>query len=195
VRQSLRYGGHYLVGFFAGAAFLLIGLRSVKMPIGRGLDLVAPGLALGHGIGRIGCYFAGCCWGAACDAPWGIVFTSERAHRLTGVPLNVALHPTQLYEAGIELGIGALLLLRILRAPTNPPTRPGSTFLAYIALYGFARFGLEFLREDPRGLALGMPTSQPVALATAIGATAILAFWTLTARRPPASAAKRRGKK
>lgn len=189
IRHSLRYGGHYLVGFFAGATFLLVGFRFVKVSISRGLDYVAPALALGHAVGRVGCYFAGCCWGKACDASWAITFTSERAHRLTGVPLNAALHPTQLYEAGIELVIGALLLWKILKASW----RPGSTFLMYVALYGFARFGLEFLRDDPRGTAFGWPTSQPIALATAIGAIAILATWALRGRAPEAPA-RRHGK-
>src|SRR5436190_22522694 len=70
MKESLRYGGHYLVGFFAGSAFLLGSFRRARIPIAHGLDLVVPGLALGHAIGRIGCFFAGCCWGEACTAPW-----------------------------------------------------------------------------------------------------------------------------
>jgi phosphatidylglycerol:prolipoprotein diacylglycerol transferase len=62
-------------------------------------DLIAPAIALGHGFGRLGCFSAGCCYGRSCSLPWGAVFKSDYAHQLTGIPLNMPLHPVQLYEA------------------------------------------------------------------------------------------------
>jgi phosphatidylglycerol:prolipoprotein diacylglycerol transferase len=168
---ALRFGGHYYIGFIAGSAFLVLAFRRHGISLARGLDILAPALALAHGIGRVGCLFAGCCWGKACSLPWAVTFTSPDAHSMTGVPLGIPLQPTQVYESLIELALFGFLLWKALKAPW----RPGTTFLAYVALYGFARFGLEMLRDDPRGRFLGMPTSQPLAAASATFACALLA--------------------
>ncbi len=166
VNRALRFSGHFYIGFIAGVAFLVIALRRRGVPLARGLDWLAPALALAHGIGRLGCFLAGCCWGRACELPWAVTFTSADAHRLTGVPLGVALHPTQLYEAVAELIIAAILIWQFLKHRG----KPGTTFLTYVLLYGIVRFLLEFVRADPRGEFVGMPTSQPIALVTAIAA-------------------------
>jgi phosphatidylglycerol:prolipoprotein diacylglycerol transferase len=170
VYHVLRFGGTYYVGFLAGAGFLALMLRRRKVAFATGLDWLAPSLALGHAIGRIGCFLAGCCWGAPCSLAWAVTFTSPDAHRLTGVPLGVPLHPTQLYESGAEFLIALLLLWKHLRWPW----RRGSTFLLYVALYGLVRFGIEFVRDDPRGTLSGYPTSQPLALASSLIALALL---------------------
>src|ERR1035438_9824628 len=65
-------------------------------------DVFAPGIALGHGIGRLGCFAAGCCWGRPTKLPWGVTFTNPLAEQLVGVPLGIRLHPTQLYESAAE---------------------------------------------------------------------------------------------
>ena len=72
--------------------------------------MFAPGIALGHVVGRFGCLFAGCCYGKPTTVPWGITFTDPFAAANVGTPLGVPLHPTQLYEAGAELLILAILL-------------------------------------------------------------------------------------
>ena len=184
IRRALRFSGHYYIGFIAGVAFLVIALRRMKVPLATGLDWLAPALALAHAIGRLGCFAAGCCWGQPCQAPWAVTFTSQEAHQLTGVPLHVPLHPTQLYESGAEFLIAGLLLFQFLRHRG----RPGTTFLLYVMLYGIVRFLLEFVRADPRGELGNMPTSQPIALATAIAAGLALI---VMARRPGASGEKR----
>ena len=66
-------------------------------------DVFAPGIALGHVVGRLGCLFAGCCFGKPTNVPWAITFTDPFARANVGTPLGVPLHPTQLYEAGAEL--------------------------------------------------------------------------------------------
>jgi len=174
--RVLRFAGHYYVGFLAGATFLVLSFRRRGIALMEGLDELAPGLALAHGIGRIGCFMAGCCWGKACEAPWAVTFTSEKAHEITGVPLHQALHPTQLYEMGAEFLIFGLLLalhakVRIFR---------GHTFLVYVILYGLVRFALEFVRDDPRGTfsATTLPTSQGLALLSiAAAAVAYAVLW------------------
>lgn len=176
LKKVLRFAGHYYVGFLAGATFLVLAFRRRGIPLLEGLDELAPGLALAHAIGRLGCFMAGCCWGGACDAPWAVTFTSDRAHELTGVPLHQALHPTQLYELGAELLIFGVLLLLHSRARIFR----GHTFLSYVVLYGLVRFSLEFLRDDPRGTfgSTTLPTSQGLAIVSVVVAgLAYAALW------------------
>lgn len=164
--RVLRFSGHFYVGFGAGVAYLVWALRRHRVPLARGLDLLAPSLALAHAIGRIGCFLAGCCWGKACSLPWAVTFTSQQAHQITGVPLHRPLHPTQIYELVVELTIFGALLWRELKRPGWP----GSTFLLYVFAYGTARFFLEFVRADPRGQVGGvLSTSQALALASLVG--------------------------
>ncbi len=172
-KKVLRFAGHYYVGFLAGATFLVLAFRRRGIALLEGLDELAPGLSLAHAIGRIGCFMAGCCWGKACEAPWAVTFTSEKAHEVSGVPLHQALHPTQLYEMGAEFLIFGFLLalhakVRIFR---------GHTFLVYVMLYGLVRFALEFVRDDPRGTfsATQLPTSQGLALLSIAAAAVVYA--------------------
>jgi phosphatidylglycerol:prolipoprotein diacylglycerol transferase len=123
-------------------------------------DCIAPGLAVAQGLGRIGCYLAGCCWGAPTRSVFGVTFTSELAHKLTGVPLNVSIHPTQLYEAVAVFGIIPFLMwFRTTRRFY------GAVFLFYIGYYAIVRFFIEFVRDDPRGYYFNLlSTSQLIAL-------------------------------
>ncbi|HEX6323063.1 MAG TPA: prolipoprotein diacylglyceryl transferase [Vicinamibacterales bacterium] len=152
VRSAGVFYGGLVVATLTG--FVLI--RRYRLPVWTTADLYAPGIALGHVIGRMGCFFAGCCWGKPTDVPWAITFTNPAAAANVGTPLNVALHPTQLYEAGAELLILVLLLA------TERRGRPfaGRTFWLYMLLYAVTRFVIEIYRGDPRGELLGMSTSQ-----------------------------------
>ena len=123
-------------------------------------DVFAPGIALGHVIGRLGCLFAGCCFGRPTSVPWAITFNSEFAAQNVGTPLNVPLHPTQLYEAGAEL----LILGFLLAFERKGRPFPGRTFWAYMLLYGISRFIIEIYRGDPRGMVGTLSTSQFVSL-------------------------------
>lgn len=109
-------------------------------------DVYAPGVALGHSIGRLGCFAAGCCWGKPTNLPWAVTFINPYSARIVGVPLGVPLHPTQLYEAAAEGVIFALLVLLWRRR-----SFPGQVFAGYLMLYAVARFVIEFFRGDPRG--------------------------------------------
>lgn len=156
----LRSGGVFYGGLIAAVAVAIWYLRRHKLPVWSVADAFAPGIALGHVIGRLGCLFAGCCFGRATDVPWAITFTSEYARQNVGTPLNVPLHPTQLYEAGAELIILGLLLA--LERKGRP--FPGRTFWSYMLLYGITRFIIEFYRGDARGMVGMFSTSQFVSL-------------------------------
>ena len=134
----------------------------------RTADVFAPAIALGHGIGRLGCFAAGCCWGVACDRPWAVTFTNPAANHLVGVPLGIPLHPTQLYEAFAEFAIFGLLYRRFAK-----PHPAGAIIALYLMLYSAARFTVEFFRYHEQGNLWGGPldTSQWISLALfALGA-------------------------
>jgi phosphatidylglycerol:prolipoprotein diacylglycerol transferase len=156
----LRSGGVFYGGLIAAVAVAFWYLRRHGMPLWSVTDAFAPGIALGHVIGRLGCFFAGCCYGKATDVPWAVTFSSTYAAQNVGTPLNVALHPTQLYEAGAELVILGLLLL--LERKGRPFA--GRTFWSYMLMYGVTRFVIEIYRGDPRGMVGDFSTSQFVSL-------------------------------
>jgi len=156
----VRAGGVFYGGLIAAVGVSLWLVRRYQLPMWTTADLFAPGIALGHVIGRFGCLLAGCCYGRPTSLPWGITFTDPAAAANVGTPLGIALHPTQMYDAGAELLILVLLLL------TERKGRPfaGRTFWLYILLYGVSRFVIEFYRGDDRGMIAGLSTSQAVSL-------------------------------
>ncbi|MEE8349874.1 MAG: prolipoprotein diacylglyceryl transferase [Acidobacteriota bacterium] len=152
------YGG--FIGAVAGAALWVS--RSRDLRFWTIADGAAPAIALGQSIGRLGCFAAGCDYGKATDWPWAVTFTSEYAHQHIGVPLNVALHPTQLYES-----VTTFLIFWILLGIYKKRRFSGQVFFSYLILYGASRFLLEFFRGDlGRGFVLDgwLSTSQFISL-------------------------------
>jgi phosphatidylglycerol:prolipoprotein diacylglycerol transferase len=185
----LRSGGVFYGGFIAAviAGYFLI--RRYKLPWWKTADAFAPGLALGNAIGRQGCFAAGCCWGKPTSLPWGVEFT-EAGNKVTGVPLGVHLHPTQLYES-----FGALFIFLFLIWLHRRKRFSGQVILLYAVLYGAMRFTIEFFRDDPRGDILGLTTltglSTSQMLSIIVGITGLV-FLILRWRR--ATAEKETGK-
>lgn len=133
--------------------------------------------ALGHAVGRLGCFFNACCHGRPTDVAWGVTFTSPLAD-MDPALLGVALHPTQLYEAGAELILAALIIFGVLPAVRARRVRQGTGFFLYIGGYALLRFAVEFFRGDDRGRLLpGLSPSQWVS------AAAVLAVGAAVARR------------
>ena len=156
-----RSGGVFYGGLIAAVIVALVYLRRHKMPLWTTTDVFAPGIALGHVVGRLGCLMAGCCFGRPTSLPWGITFTNPAAAANVGTPLGIALHPTQLYEAGAEL----LILLFLLVWERRGRPFPGRTFWSYLLLYGISRFIIEFYRGDSRGMVFDtLSTSQFVSV-------------------------------
>ncbi|HVY93614.1 MAG TPA: prolipoprotein diacylglyceryl transferase [Bryobacteraceae bacterium] len=171
-RETLQSAGIFYGGFIAALVFAFLYMRAQHMPILSTADLFAPGVALGHGVGRLGCFSAGCCWGKPTSLPWAVTFTSKDT--TTGVPLGVPLHPTQLYEAFAE-GIICLILVRMLRKGH----RTGQVIGMYLLLYGMVRFAVEFLREHDESNPFGGPfvLEQWISLVVAV-----FGAWLLTRR-------------
>jgi len=166
---TLQSAGIFFGGFVLAVVFAFFYMRAQQLPVLLTCDIFAPGLALGHGIGRLGCFAAGCCWGRPTHLPWAVTFRNPNA--TTGVPLGIPLHPTQLYEAFAE-GIICLILLAQLRRPH----REGQVIGLYALLYGCVRFGVEFVRAHDASNPFGGPFTleQWLSLALAAGGVFLL---------------------
>ena len=156
--ETLRAGGDFFGGLILALIVAAVYMRIKHLPLLPTADVFAPGLALGHGIGRVGCFAAGCCYGVQTRLPWAVTFTDPDAN---GAPLNAPIHPTQIYEALAEAVIFGILYWRIRKAHN-----PGQIIGLYLILYGVARFLVEFVRYHEQGNLLGGPldTSQWIAL-------------------------------
>lgn len=152
--ETLLSAGVYYGGFLLAVAFSWWYLKREKMPFLATADVLAPGVALGHAIGRLGCFAAGCCWGTHSHLPWAVVFTNREAHDFTGVPLNVALHPAQLYESGATFAVAAALVYA-----SGKPHQQGRILGWYLVLYSIARLAVEFVRNHEQALPFGGPFS------------------------------------
>jgi phosphatidylglycerol---prolipoprotein diacylglyceryl transferase len=135
-------------GVAGGALATILYARHFRIPLSVLFDFAAPIVALCHGVGRIGCFLVGCCYGAPTRLPWGVVYPpSDMFKGPTGIPL----HPVQLYEAAFELALASALF-----AWGNRP-RQGRVLAAYLAAYAPFRFLMESLfRGDDRG-SIGLP--------------------------------------
>ncbi len=181
-------------GVFYGGLLLAVGvafwyIAKHRLPFWTTCDVFAPGIALGHVTGRLGCLAAGCCYGRQTDVPWAIIFTDPLAQANVGTPLGIPLHPTQIYEAGAALLILGLLLATERRGRPFP----GRTFWSYIFLYAISRYVIEIYRGDPRGTVFDVfSTSQFISVVLAPLSLAML-FW-LSRSRPvtPEQMPKRR---
>src|SRR5689334_21213870 len=181
-----RSGGVFYGGLIVAVGVALWYIRRVGLPLWTTCDVFAPGIALGHVVGRFGCLFAGCCYGKPTTKPWGITFTDTFAATNVGTPLGVPLHPTQLYEAGAELLILILLLI------TERKGRPfaGRTFWLYMLLYAISRFIIEFYRGDDRGAIGVFSTSQFISLLLAPLAIGMLFYLSRVVAPEPRRARK-----
>jgi phosphatidylglycerol---prolipoprotein diacylglyceryl transferase len=172
---------------FGGLAVFYLLVRARGGHLATYLDAAAPALAIGYALGRIGCFLAGDDYGLPTESRLGIAFPNGLPPSTAGylrtagadIPASVpdeqvmAVHPTQLYEAGM-----ALVIFVILWSAGGRRMAPGRLFGLYLALYGTARFAVEFIRAKTDRLAVGLTVAQLVSLLLIA-----LAIWLLT-RRP-----------
>ena len=146
-------------GLVAGLVALFLFARSKGIPVLALFDMAAPAAAIGQAIGHIGCLIGGDSYGVATDLPWAVIYRNPGAM----APQNVALHPTQAYEA-ILLG----LLFAALWLGRERLGRLGAGVVAGAYLLGLSviRLGLFALRDEPAVL-FGLKTAQLLGLAIA----------------------------
>ena len=166
-------------GLIAALITAFFYMRRHGLPWRPTFDALAVGMPLGVTLGRIGCFMAGCCFGKPSDLPWAVRFTNPE----TLCPVLDYLHPAQLYEALLSLGIfGVVFWLR------KRKRFDGQILLTYFLLAGLVRFTVEFFRAptalDPRGpeIIFHMPATQVGALGIALLSGALL-WWGLQKNR------------
>ncbi|MGC1128802.1 MAG: prolipoprotein diacylglyceryl transferase [Candidatus Acidiferrales bacterium] len=142
--NTFQSGGTFYGGFVGALALVAAYTYVQRMSIVAVLDTFAAGLPLGHAIGRLGCFAAGCCYGKPTTAAWGVTFKNPAAAQLAGTPLGVKLHPTELYEAAAEF-LNFLILVWLGKRQTFR----GQMMATYFILYGVERGLIEFVRGDP----------------------------------------------
>lgn len=152
-------------GIMVVVATLLWYTKRHSLSIWQVGDLWAPGVALGQGIGRLGCFMAGCCYGRPTDLKWGVVFTHPHAL----APTHISLHPTQIYAS-----ISALFIFLVLYV-LHPRRRfEGQVFLWFLILHSTARLAIERFRGDDRGILLATNMSFTQFLTTFILLAAVI---------------------
>jgi len=145
-RRDGRWDGWAVQGFVAGFALIApLLLLIFRVPVGTFLDASAPGLMFGLAIGRLGCFFTGCCAGRPSASRWA-VWSSNRS-------IGARRVPTQLMESALALTVGLIVLAAVLRY--DP--RHGTFFIAAVAFYTLIRQGLLRLREERRQSNHGAP--------------------------------------
>ncbi len=163
--EVLRSGGVFYGGLIAATAVAIWYMRKHDLPAWRIADMGAPSIALGEAIGRWGCFAAGCCYGKEGHGPLAVTFTDPFANEAVGTPLNVPLHPTQIY-----LSASAFLIFLVLQWAYRRKTFDGEVFWLYVLLYAITRGVLETWRGDlVRGFVIPgiLSTSQFIGLLTA----------------------------
>ena len=140
----LQHGGmSWFGGLIFGSFAACWMIKRAKLNLLETLDLLAPFVALGQAIGRIGCLLNGCCYGKV--SRWGLYFPSQ----------DQVLIPTQLYSSLL-----LLLIFYILRTLQERKHLAGQIFYSYLFLYALKRFGIEFLRNDTPKLIFSLSLFQ-----------------------------------
>jgi len=137
-------------GLIGGLLLLALFAKLFRVRLKSYLELTIPFICYMHAWGRLGCFLAGCCFGAPTDSFLGIQFPPEsRACQEHG---EVPVHPTQLYEMSLLIGLGMATQFRIAHQ---------HRIAVYLIGYGFGRFCIEFLRGDDRGILAIIPNISP----------------------------------
>jgi len=141
---TLRAGGAIHGGIIAATATFFWKLRKGQgLPLRVTGDALVPGVALGQAIGRLGCFSAGCCYGTETHLPWAATFTDPIARVFSGTPLDIPLHPVQLYNTAANLTVMAILLLA-----RGKRSFQGQVFALYFLVEGLGRVITETWRGD-----------------------------------------------
>ncbi len=143
------YGG-IITGVLAGYIYC----RIKKLSFAKYFDLVMPEIAIAQGFGRIGCFLAGCCYGAKTDSFCGVIFPEGSM-----APAGVKLLPTQLFMSAGDFLIALVLILYARKNKVD-----GNIGAGYLILYGVGRFVIEFFRNDARGSVGALSTSQFISI-------------------------------
>ena len=174
--SSLLEGGFvFYGGLLGGLAALLLYLHHFQLPYGVYLSSITPAVPLAHAFGRIGCFFAGCCYGIPYDPPIGICLKNA----IGTAPTDIPLFPVQLLESGLDFLLAGLLQLCFRKR-----TRKTDVIPFYCIGYAGIRLFTERFRYDTeRGIYFGLATSEWISLALAICGVLLLLVPSLRRKR------------
>ncbi len=140
MKRNFRTGFVFYGSLLFAIPVVIWFFKKEKWPVWAMLDRIAITACIIHGMGRIGCFFAGCCHGIPTDAAWGITFSDPISQ---AEPLNTPLHPTQLYSSFMIFTILAFLFML-----KRHQRFDGQLFFSYIILYAIGRGIIEIYRGD-----------------------------------------------
>ena len=169
-------------GLLLASAVLVVFARRHRLPVWHLADFAIPGLAIGHALGRVGCFLNGCCYGRpAGDHFCGIAYppVCEPGKLFPGIPL----FPVQLIESAALIAIWIVLLFAYPRRKKD-----GFVFALYLLLYPPVRFALEYLRGDERQSWLALDVAQVTSIALFLIGLALFAFLPGKKYAPPPKA-------
>jgi len=156
----LNFGyGFVIYGAIGGGALAMyLYCKKKNWNIIKMLDMTVPGLAIAQGFGRIGCFLAGCCYGAETTLPIGVKFPKGSL-----APAGICVQPTQIYSSIFDFLLGFFLLYYSKKERKN-----GKVMGLYLIIYSIGRFLVEFLRDDQRGSVGVLSTSQFISIFTLV---------------------------
>ncbi len=158
------------LSFFGSLAFMILTVVAIcrwrGFPVWQVADIYGPTVAIGLGMGKIGCFLSGCCYGRPTDLPWGVTFTQPAGEE---VPRGIPLHPVQLYEAAAWIALAFALVWYRGRRRVH-----GELFLLFLAGFGLGRSALEIFRGEPSQLG---PLTLYQWLGLAFGLAGLAGWW------------------
>ena len=173
--RTLTAGFVFYGAVFGGILGISIFCLRKKQPILQYVDLFAPAIVIGQAFGRIGCFLAGCCYGAPSDCSLAVCYPAGVG---SAAPAGVPLLPTQLFESAF-----CFVLAFALCAIFRRQKRLGTTTGCYFILYGIWRFLIEFFRSDDRGAVGGLSTSQFIGIFIVLAGLVLL--WLVKKEKTP----------
>ena len=178
----VQHGGLVYYGcIIGGAVAYIIYTRWKKLPGWKIADILAPSIALGNALGRIGCLLNGCCYGRVCHLPWAIRFPNQSAAWLQQFQAGLVgkddpslpVHPTEVYDALLNFALYLFLAWLFRRKKFD-----GQVFATYLIGYAVLRFSVEFFRGDypPDHIHAGLTSGQVVSLPIFVAGLALAAI-------------------
>ena len=173
----VQHGGLVFYGGLIGSSLAcILYARLKKIPLWKLADILAPSVALGYVFGRIGCLMNGCCYGRACTLPWAISFPANNPLH----PPTTPVHPTQVYESLLNLGLYAGLAWLYRRKKFD-----GQVFAVYLVCYALLRSFVEMFRGDyPVRKILGGWITPAHLVSIGILLVGLCLFWVLRRAAP-----------
>lgn len=170
IKKNFRTGFVFYGSLLYAIPVVIWYFRKEKWPVWPFLDRIAIVACIIHGMGRLGCFFAGCCHGVPTDVPWGVTFTDPISQ---AEPLHTPLHPTQLYSATLIFSILIILLMF-----KRHKRFEGQLFFIYIILYATGRGIIEIFRGDEaRGYIIENVLSHSQFISIIVIAITAVVYW------------------